>query len=385
MALVNPTAAAHEWNTQNTLAIRKLYDQLIDPHQDAMPTLRLLLSAMKRDTLGPDMKIGYPIITKHVSPSMGEKRMRFEAQDVDNITQQEWTPAMQATSVGTNDVDWAHYKTPEARMNHINVKVGSMHAGYTDMMNWALWSDWNEDISSGEIDITGALSSHPRPPEGLSLKNVSAHTSRMLSIPMIIRTASATGHTVGGITVTTGQNSYWNPIETSPAAATITRSTNAWNYDAVTAVANPQVITLDDIADHLNKVLIGYSYKLYCAVPAAIYNQLRNMILAITQRDIGNPLADLGIRGAIEWSELNVVFYLEPMCTWLWPNSLWFFDLENMFLFSDQDFDPTMQTGIYEWEHIPGTNMNATAMFHIVQLLGANRAALSVMHGYKAS
>ena len=260
-----------------------------------------------------------------------------------------------------------------------------MHRGYTDMMNWALWSNHAEDISGGSVDITAQLSSHPRPPEGLELKNVTSQTERMLSIPMLIRAASAVGHTIGGITVTTTQNAYWDPVETSPAGAVITRSTDAWNYDAVTAIANPQVITLDDVAEHLDKVLIGYGYKLYCPVPSGIYNQLRSMILAITYRAIAEPLADLGIRGSIEWSEYNVVFYLEPMCSFLWPNSLWFFDLENMLLFSDQDFDPSIGTGIYEWEHLPGTTMNATAMLHIVQLLSPNRAALSVMHGYCAS
>jgi hypothetical protein len=135
----------------------------------------------------------------------------------------------------------------------------------------------------------------------------------------------------------------------------------------------------------LQNVQIGYSYILYAACPAAIYRQLTALLLAITRRDIGSNLGELGIRAYIEWDAYNVVFYEEPMMTWLWPTSIFFYTTEDMFLLSENGFDPSAGTGITSWEHIPGTTLWNTAMQHNVQLVTANRRALSAMHGYTAS
>lgn len=387
MTITRPTRASATWDTVESLDIELLYDQLIDPHEEAKPTLRLLLANMKTDQLGPSMKFGWPIITKHYSPTIARKNMRFDAPDIDNITRMEYEPAMMANSAGDNVVDMALYANDaRAYINHVNIKIDSMHRGYTEMFNHELFSDHGESTAGNRIDITAALASSPVPPQGtgpgdaLTLENVIAHTDRMNSLPMVIRD-TVTGHTFGNIETTTTSNAFWQPTVTDHADATITRSTTGDNIDVVTAVANAQALEMQDVYEHLDQQQLGRDYKLYAACPRAIYMQLRSMLTAITRRPIDSPLGELGIRAAIELEEYNTIFYLEPMMNWLWPDSIFFWNPDTLFLLADSRFNPMVQ----EWEKIPGTTNFVTWMLQITQLVCADRRAQSAMHGYTSS
>lgn len=380
-----PTRSSASWNTELSLSIELVYRQLIYPHKFATPTLRLLLRFMKRDRLGPDMTFGWNVIYKHFSPSLATEAQEFAAPSIDNITRMQYTPALMYNSAGTNHVRMALYDSPSARMNFINLMVDSMHQGYTDAFAYSLFSMWSESLTGGRVDISSALSSAPVPPEELYLNNVSDHTLRMLSIPMLIRDPSATGHTLGNIPVTATTNYWWHPTVLNNSLATVTKSTTAANYDCVTSVTNAQSFDQDDLAEFFDSMQLGWHYGLYCACPAAFYRQLRAITLGMTLRDIASPLADLGIKPRITLEEYNAEFYKEPMMTWLHPYSMFAWDPNCMFLLSDARFDPSGGTGIYEWERISGTNMLATAMYHIVQLLTPDRRGLGAMHGYTNS
>lgn len=386
MALVSPTRAASDWNTENVLAIELLYDQLIHPHKFATPTLKLLIANMRRDELGPDMKFGWDIITKHFSPSIAKKAQVFSAPSIDNLTRMEYTPALQYNSVGSDDITMALYTGPKARLNFINLMIESMHQGYTDAFSYSLFSTWNETISGdNKIDISGALSSSPNPPQELTLNEVAAHTDRMFSIPMLMRYPTV-GHTLGNIPVTTTTNQYWHPTETVHSAAVPVRSGagNA-NVDVITSIANPQPADLDDFSEHFDNIQLGWHYSLYNAVGSGLYRQLVALLLAITRRDIASPLGELGIRASIEWQDYNATFYKEPMMTWLHPYTCFSWDPDTMFLLSDSRFDPTVGTGIYQWERIPASTMQASAMYHICQLVTPDRRGLGGMYGYTNS
>lgn len=385
MSLVNPSRAATTWNTLNALAIELLYEQLIHPHKFATPTLRLLFQFMNRDKLGPDMKFGWNIITKHFSPSIAKKAQVFAAQSIDNITRMEYTPSLMYNSAGTDDITMALYNTDLARLNFINTMIDSMHQGFSDAFAYEIWSKWNEDIGDETVDISAALSSSPNPPEELSLGNVTAHTDRMYGFPMLIRNPSATGHTLGNIPVTSTTNYYWHPTITNHASATVTPSTDAANYDTVVTIANPQPADLDDFSSHFDNIQLGWHYALYNPVGSGLYRQLVAMLLSITQRDQGSPLGELGIKASIEWQDYNAIFYKDPMMTWLHPYSVFTWDPACLFLLADSRFDPSMGTGLYPWEHIPGSTMQATAMYMIVQLLCCDRRGLGAMHGYTNS
>ena len=83
--------------------------------------------------------------------------------------------------------------------------------------------------------------------------------------------------------------------------------------------------------------------------------------------------------------EYNAEFYKEPMMTWVHPNTAFAWDPNALFLMSDQRFDPSIGSGITEWERISGTNMYATAMYHITQLVSPDRRGTGGMFGYTNS
>lgn len=384
-SLVRPTFAAGTWNTVNTLALELLYEQLLNPHKYATPTLRLLMSTMKRDELGPDMKFGWNIITKNYSPSIAKKAQAFLTPGIDNITRMEYEPSMMYNSAGTNDIDMALYGSDNARLNFIDTMIDSMHQGYTDAFGYELFSTWNEAKPGDVIDISAAMSSSPNPPIDLTLSNVTAMNKRIFSIPMLIRNAYH-GHTLANIPVTTTTNYWWQPTIQIHSAATVTRgAVGDDNVDCILSVANAQPVDLDDFSSFFDLMQVGWQYGLNVAVGSGIYRQLVAMLLAITRRDIASPLGELGIRASIEWEDYNAVFYKDPMMTWLHQYSAFAWDPECMFLMSDSRFDPSMGTGIYPWEHIPGSTMQATAMYHIVQNITPDRRGLGAMHGYTNS
>lgn len=387
MAYVNPSQEAQTWVTENTADIDLLYDDMRDPHQEAAPTLKLLLNEMRSSELGPSEEFGWPIILKSYSPTIAKKSMRFDAPDLDNITKMTYSPAMMANSAGTNVVDFAHYKTDLARFNHTEIKVESMYKGYTEMFNHAMFSNWNESIADGRVDISAALSDSPVPPEELFLNNVRTHADRILSIPMATRN-HVTGHTMGNIS---SENNYWDPTVTDMTGATVTRSDggvaagNAQNTDVVTAVSVPQAFTLDNIYEHLDKVQLGLDYRIYAACPRAVYRQLRGFIIGATQYQGGSTIGELGIRAAIEMEEYNVTFYMDPMMSWLWPYSIFFWSPDCCFLQSDSAFNPMGGTGIFPWQVIPGRTDLVTAMLHICQLVTVDERGMSAIHGITAS
>jgi len=384
MAIQNALIAADEWNTKNSLAIELLYRQLIYPHRFTMPTARLLFQNMKRDRLGPDMKFGWNVVTKNASPSLGNKAQTWAAPGLDNLTRMEYTPAIMYNSMGTNDVDMALMDSPQARMNHINLMVDSMHQGFTDVFAYELFSRHDETITDNTVDITAALSSNPNPPEALTLGNVSSHTRRLLSLPMLIRNA-VTGHTLANIVTTTTQNVWWQPSIQDNGVAAITRSAAGDNIDVVTTIANPQPADLDDFSSFFDLIQVGHEYALYTVVGSALYRQLVALLLAITRRDIGSPLGELGVRASIGYQDYNAIFYKDPMMTWLHPDSAFAWDPEATFLLTDSRFDPTRGTGIYPWERISGGNLQATAMYMITQLVTNDRRSGGAMHGYTSS
>jgi len=383
--LALPQRSAASWNTELSLAIDLVYRQLLYPHKFATPTLRLLLRYMKRDKLGPDMQFGWNVIYKHFSPSMATEAQEFAAPSIDNITRMTWSPSLMYNSAGTNQVRMALFESPSSRMNFIKIMVDSMHQGYTDMFAYSLFSRWNESLSGNRVDISAALSSSPVPPEELYLNNVTDHSLRLLSIPMLIRQPSVTGHTLGNIPVTSTTNYWFHPTTVDHTLATVNRSGSGANIDAVTSVTNPQPFDVDDLAQLFDDMQLGWHYGLFVATPAKFYRQLRAIVLGMTQRDIASPLADLGIKPRITMDEYNAEFYKEPMMTWVHPYSVFAWDPNGMFLLADQRFDPSMGTGITEWERISGTNMFATAMYHIVQLVCPDRRSVGSMHGYTNS
>jgi hypothetical protein len=390
MALTTrPTFDSGSWFTEQAAAIDQVMAQLIDVHKQASPTMRVLLNNKKNVDLGPDGKISQNFIHEMYNVSAASQNQRFAAPDIDPASRMEFTTVQFYTSAGTNDVEMKRYRSNHSRIDLIDEKVQAMHAGLTWVLNYALFSDWSETgvgTTSTEIDITSELSNSPVPPS-VKFDNLTAHGDRIYSIPMVIRDNN-TGHTFGNVS---SANAFWQPSITTGGSTT--QNTTAYN-----ASSNPQtdVVTNDDLTTatfdldalrtHLNKVSRGYGYELYAACPADLYDVLEDLLLAERRRDATREtqLADLGIDASFTYTSRNVVFYVDPMMTDLWPGTIWFYDPSVMFLVFDSDFDPTQGTGIYPWERLPGTTQSATAIYADAQLMCVDRRGVSAMHGYAA-
>lgn len=389
MALTTtPTYAAGSFFTEQAAAIDQVYGQLIDVHKQACPTLRILLANKKGVDLGPDGKVKQNFIHDMYDVSQAGLNQRFGAPDLDPISQMEYSTKQFYVSAGTNDIEMKRYGSDHSRIDLVDEKVHAMHAGLTWVQNYMLFSDWSETgigTTSEEINLETELSSAPVPPS-VKFSSLTAHGNRMYSIPMIIR-SHTTGHTIGNVS---SANAHWAPTVT--VGGSVTRNSTA--YDAS---SNPQtdVVTadnttlatfdLDALRTHLKAVARGYGYQLYAACPADLYDVLEDLLLAERRRDATREtqLADLGIDASFTYTSRNVVFYVDPMMTDLWPNSIFFYDPTCMFMIFDNDFDPSKGTGIYPWERLPGTNQSVTAVYGDGQLMCVDRRGVSAMHAYE--
>jgi hypothetical protein len=388
MSIVNSQTAAFTNEVFNSGSIRDMMDVIMVPHQEAMPTWKILLAFKQTGSLNPNEKFEIPIKTKDVSPSISTKHDTYPLENIDNITTQEWGVVKMKSGGGTSDDDIAHFANEKAYFNHIDILVDSIHEGFTKVMNFLPFWDWTaSDISSEEIDVSTLLANQSLPPEELSIKAVTSVNDLPFSLPMAARN-SDTGHTYGNIAVTDTTNNFWRPVVTDATGATVTRNTTAYDADTnpqtdvVESVTGAIPLDLSQLDEHLGQVQEGKQYALLAPVGRKLYRQLRDIVLAMNIRDHQSPIADLGIRSAITWEEYNVTFYLEPKMTALWPSSIFFFDPEVFYLKTDIVMDPTGGTGMYPWDRISGTTTWGTMIRMIYQYVCSDRRGVSAMHGF---
>ncbi len=380
-----PSAAAHDWNTEYSAIIPYVARQLLQMNKVACPTLRILLDAAQKEETGPDDKVSYNFSTEMYGVHKMAKNQRFSLEDIEVASRMEYTMKDWYVAAATNSFERVKYgRTNRSLVDVVDEKVQLMHTGATWVMDWLLFSNWSETISSQEISLATALSS-ARVPPSTSFKDITAHGDRIYSIPMVIREVT-TGHTFGNIAVTTTTNKFWHPVVSKASGATVTQDSTAWattheQTDVVTAITNTQALDIDAVRSHLNLMQIGAGWDLYCACPADLYDVLVSYLEGVTQRAPSDPpLLDLGITASVRWESYNVTFYVDPMMTWLWPNSLFFYDPSCLFL----TFDPAFNPRVVPWAVLPGTNQECIAAYWEGQLACNNRQGVGAMHGYKA-
>ena len=388
MGIVNSTFAAGTNDTFNSVSIRDMMQVLMVPHQETMPTWKILLAFKQTGSLNPKEKFEISIKTKDVSPSISKKHDLYPLEGIDNITTEEWGVVKMKSGGGTSDDDLAHFANEKAYFNHIDVLVDSIHEGFTKVQNFLPFWDWTaSDISGGEIDVSTLLANASLPPEDLSIKAVTSVNDLPFGLPMAARN-SDTGHTFGNIAVTDSTNNFWRPIITDATGATVTRNTTAYDAgsnpqtDVVTAIANPQPLDLNALDEHLSQVQEGKQYALLAPVGRKLWRQLRDIIMAENIRQTDSPIADLGIKGLITWDEFNVTFYREPKMDALWPSTIWFYDPEAFYLKTDIVMDPTAGTGLYPWDRISGSTTWGTMIRLTYQYITSDRRGVSAMHGF---
>ncbi len=376
-----PTFDAGTWLTENAAAIELVDDQLLDVQKQAMPTLKIMMQYAKEKEIGPDGVIGWNILHDMYDVwVMSNPNQRWVAEDLDPVTRMTWPVVDWVTSAFTNQQEMVRYgRQGRSRIDLIREKVQAMHRGMTWKMAFNLFSNWSEAIPGGALDIEAALAASPLPPS-VQLKGITAadHSEREYSIPMIIR-EHANGHTIGNIATT--DNNFWQISVTNGAVPTRNNTVGDVRRDVVTGQGAPLTeLSPAEIRTHLGKVQRGAWYNLYAACPADLYGVLEDYLLAERQRQQSEELHDLGINAHFTYERYNTKFYIEPMMTDLWPNSIFFYDPEVMFYV----FDPAFAPWIVPWERIPGGPQYATAMMFEGNLICIDRRGLSVMHGYNA-
>lgn len=388
MAIVNSTTSAFTNDTFNSGSIRDMMSTIMVPHQEAMPTWKILLAFKQTGSLNPNEKFEIPIKTKDVSPSISVKHDKYPLDNIDNITTQEWGVVKMKSGGGTSDDDLAHFANEKAYYNHIDILVDSIHEGFTKVMNFLPFWNWTaSDIAVESIDVSALLANQSLPPEDLSINAVTSVNDLPFSLPMAARKAT-TGHTYGNIAVTTSTNNYWRPVITDASGATVTRNTTSYDAasnpqtDIVTSITNPIPLDLAQLDEHLAQVQQGKQYALLAPVGRKLWRQLRDIILSMNVRPHDSPIADLGIQSLITWDEFNVTFYYEPKMDALWPSTIWFFDPETFYLKTDIVMDPTGGTGLYPWDRISGTTTWGTMIRMIYQYVCPDRRGVSAMHGF---
>lgn len=378
-----PSAQAHSWTTEYAASIDLVSDILLQYTKLAMPTTRILLKYAKTYELGPDGKIQFNFLHDMYDVHAMKKNQVFSFEDIDLVSRMEWFTKQWWCAAGISDIDATRYsRTNRSLVDLASQKVEAIHAGLTWTFNYNIWSNWSETITNGQIDIQSALSGSTfvRPP--VKYKDMSGFNDRHYSIPMLIRT-HITGHTIGNVS---SDNEHWRSIITDVSGATVTRNTTSGDERA-DVVTNDHVVTVqidyDDVEEHLGKMQQGANYNLLAACPRGLYKVLKDYLLAERRRTVqDNTLdAELGISASLTWEEYNCTFYVEPMLDTLYPNSIWFFDPECLFLV----FDPAFNPKVVPWQEIPGTNQSGTVVYYDGQLVCIDRRGTGAIHGATSS
>jgi len=389
MAYTDPTFDAGSWITENIADIRLVMEGIYDIHQDASPTLQILMANSMSEEVGParqiHTKIRHGLYDVRVAPN---SKIRFETPDIDPFHQATWDMKRWYASAGTDYEEMMLYgRGNRSRIKLVEEKVEIVRQSLAIKMNYSIFSDWMETITGGSFSLEDELSENPVPPSMNISGMGSTHTNRIFSLPMFTRT-HATGHTMGNIS---SANAYWKTTSTLGTGSDAARATTGDNIDICNnggSMTTFENLTVAAIRTHLNKVQRGAGTELLCATPADLYDVLEDYLLSERRRgandsDNASPIMDLGINAVIRMISRNCTFYVDNMMTDLWPNSLFFWSTDHLKL----QLDPGMGPWLVPFERIPGGNMYAMGAVYLGNLIipdGGSRRALSEMHGYDA-
>lgn len=374
---VRPTFDAGSWFTKQSAAIDLVMEQLLDVNKIASPTLKLLLANARMVEYGPDEEIGWNLLVEMYNPRIMHDNQVFVAGDLDPVTRMKYGVSKWYSAASTNRAQMVEYgRRNRSRVELINEKVQAMHRGLTWMEDYRLFSDWNETIAAdGSLDIEAQLSASPLPPS-LKEEGLTAQTERTFSLPMVIR-GNHNGHTFANLS---SQNKFWQSTETIGGSVSYAAA-GAVNADVVISIDGTVELGISNIRSHLSSIQYGAGYHFYAACPADLYGVLEDYVMSDRRVGGGSPpeeLNDLGIDAAFTYKAYNTTFYVDPMMTWLWPNSIFFWDPDLLFMVLDPEFAPW----VIPWERIPNTSTFSTATVKHGQLCCIDRRGVSAMHAY---
>jgi hypothetical protein len=371
--VTTPSYSAGSWDTEAAAVIEYVVKGPLDYFKLACPTLRLLMENQKVFDVGPDGKVGWNYIKSMYPMYVYKQNQVYPMPDIDPLTRLEFELVNWGSAFATNQTEVKRYQRQSRSLVDLAAeKMQLMHDGLTQNVNFLMYWDWNAaDISGNTLDTETLLANAPLAPP-TSIENVSVNTDLSYSIPMCIRD-HVTGHTFGNVS---SANAYWQATETN--GVTPTKATTGNNIDAVTAIPSTVALGVSNIRTHLQKMQRGAGFRLYVPTPAELYGVLEDYILAERRRDANTAqeMVDLGLNSHFVYEEYNTVFFLENMMTDLWANSMFFWDLECLFLAFETDFNPFTSP----LERLPHSNiLGAATEFHS-QLMAIARVGTGAMH-----
>jgi len=390
MAITIPSEASHSWIQSYALALPLVAKNYFMDYTAKVlcPTQRIFLKNLQPVEFGPEDPAGrweYPFIYESGDGSVMKKNQTFTTRPKELASRGYYTAKRWYHAESIDEFDMTTYSRGTRSLDSLaDQKMAALHRGSSNLMKWFLFSNWSESISAdNKLDMETILANARIPPT-TKFHDITQHSDRIFSIPMVIR-KHVTGHTFGN---QSSANAYWKPTVTDAAALVATRNTIAWaantneQTDIVTSdhavPALLKQLNKQDIETHVN-IDAGYDHEWYVITPSNLFDTLVSYLIGMTERTVDDsPLLDLGIDAILRWPSKRITFYCDQMMDLLWPNTMFFYDPDCLFLIADSAYNPRL----IPWEKIGFSNEWGTAVQYWMQLVCADRTGVSAMHGY---
>ena len=411
MAVTLPTFAdnlAHpNWDQRITAAVPQLLEGVVEFGKYAKPTAQLFWDNKQYVEVDTDKRFRINWSYGGADVHYGTPgTISFNTEIKDSLSTMIASPAVMYGATSVNDFDLKVYAN--SLHDLVADRTFRMNQGLTEAQNYETWAKTGYTASEGsgsEIDIDSVITSGIN---SVKIKNKPAVGGRLLSIPYFIR-PHVHGHTIQNMSST--DNPFWRshcyvakgPAGSSPTEAGASYVTSIAAGDAENDLlktdsdGSPVFPTMADIDFMLEKMQEGNAYQIMVACPPAAYNYLardffggtlgqslgvqgtaNNFATAPRATDSQNPITDMGMNftgSAFQHSGYGAIFYSDPTLASTWPNSLWFFDMDSLFVACVNDFGPK----IYPWHHLPNSTVDVMAKLLWCQRVVKDRKATGVL------
>lgn len=419
MAVTLPTFADNlqhpNWDQRITAAVPQLLEGVVEFGKYAKPTAQLFWDNKQYVEVDTDKRFRINWSYGGADVHYGTPgTMSFNTEIKDSLSTMIASPAVMYGATSVNDFDLKIYAN--SLHDLVADRTFRMNQGLTEANNYETWAKTGYTTSEGtgtEIDIDSVITSGIN---SVKIKNKPAVGSRLLSIPYFIR-PHVYGHTLQNLS--SSDNNFWRshiylakgstggeptPVDANLSsvsghsgslAALVTQASdsdaaeNDMLKSSMSALADLEFPTLGDIDFMLEKMQEGNALQIVVACPPAAYNYLARDFFGATlgqsaanQRpramDSQNPLTDMGLNftgSAFQHSGYGAIFYSDPTLATTWPNALWFFDMDSLFIACVNDFGPK----IYPWHHLPNSTVDVMAKLLWCQRIVKDRKATGAL------
>jgi hypothetical protein len=367
-------------------------DQIIDLSQIANPTLQLSWQFKEYaavDTRGNfDIRFTWGASNNVHYWSGNDQQLTINPED--HFSRMTATPRLMYSATGFSAMEQARYANSIFDLP-LHRTLGCNRA-FTEVLNYeqfASQGSTNEvaNVNSQDqmLDLDGIILDNL---DGLGwaqhgvklgfsdIGGVTAVSSRVASLPTLIRPHIGSGHTIQGIS--TENNIWWrSPVRTArgTAGGEPALPSNAYIDTTVTDVTRKNIIqtdtdgspvnpTLSDLRYVPNNMQTGSNFPILAVTSTPGLAYITQLLLNFTATNASDPLLDFGVTymNHIKDSAFNVCYYADPIMDRLWPNSVMYYDIQQIPLVCVDGWGPRIQ----EWKEVPLVLAGTYAMVKIM-------------------